>query len=253
MKAAAWMLLLLTVAATFMGAQVMAEDVEEDVEVAEEEEAGGDEVYEEEEYEEEAPEVTTRFYFPDNQEKRFAVGKDITVLVDFQNNGAEDYNISKVAAFLHSPFDFNYYIQNFTVREVSGYAPGGSQISLEYTFKPDATLEPLEFWLSGFVEYNNSDDQIYYSTFINGTIELVEEGTVISVSTFFSYFMGLGAVGFAAYIAVSTGALGKGKSKRKGKSAPRVAESTSDDWDVDAYKQSATQKPRKRGGKTSKK
>jgi hypothetical protein len=42
----------------------------------------------------------------------FAAGERIKVLIGFKNNGAEYLNVSSVGAFLLSPYDSNYGIQN---------------------------------------------------------------------------------------------------------------------------------------------
>jgi len=42
----------------------------------------------------------------------FHVGSEIELLFGFTNNGELPLNISVVGAFLHSPYDFTYYIQN---------------------------------------------------------------------------------------------------------------------------------------------
>ena len=97
--------------------------------------------------------LETQYLFPGNDENRLPVGQEVSVLVDFSNEGQDVFNVTRVAAFLHSRFDYNYYVQNFTVKDVSGVTAPNSQVSLEFKFTPDAGLETVEFILSGHVEY----------------------------------------------------------------------------------------------------
>jgi hypothetical protein len=80
--------------------------------------------------------------------------QEVTVLIDVSNKGQEVFNVTRVGCFLHSPYDHSYFIQNFTVKELSGVAAPNAQISLEYRFTPDKKLEALEYTLTGFVEYH---------------------------------------------------------------------------------------------------
>ena len=47
-------------------------------------------------------------------------------------------------------------IVQFTVREVAASVESNQEISLEYVFMPDKSLEPLEFHLSAWVLYNST-------------------------------------------------------------------------------------------------
>jgi len=124
----------------------------------------------------------------------------VTVLVGFSNSGDKAFNLTAIGAHLHSPFDFSYYIQNFTAYEVDGVVEPGAQVSLEYTFKPDPSLEPLEFHLSGWILYNDSDNNMFRSTFVNGTIELVEAQSDFDIRGVFTWFLAVAALGLIVYI-----------------------------------------------------
>jgi len=219
---------------------VHAADAEEDeLPVHEEEEnqhadAGGDptagSTTEEEDSEEEeltlvaSPNAHTRVLFPDFPTKKIPVGKEVTVLVGFSNSGEKTFNITAIGAHLHSPFDFGYYIQNFTAYEVEGTIGPGEQLSLEYTFKPDPSLEPLEFHLSGWVIYNDSDNNMFRSTFVNGTIELIEAQSDFDIRGVFTWFLAVAALGLMAYVAFNTLATPEQKkivAKRAGSSTER--------------------------------
>jgi len=133
------------------------------------------------------PDVHTHFIFPDYAEKQFVVGKPVVTLISFANKGRRTFNITGVGAHLHSPFDFSYYIQNFTAREQDALVLPGAQVSVEYVFVPDPSLEPLEFWLSAWLQYNDTEGRTFRNTFTNGTIELIEKPSEFNAKSFFSY------------------------------------------------------------------
>jgi len=161
---------------------------------------------EEEENEEEeitlvaSPHAHTHVLFPEFPTKKIPVGKEVTILVGFSNSGDKAFNITAIGAHLHSPYDFTYYIQNFTAYEVEGVVEPGAQLSLEYTFKPDPSLEPLEFHLSGWILYNDSENTMFRSTFVNGTIELVEAQSDFDIRGVFTWFLAVAALGLIVYV-----------------------------------------------------
>jgi len=149
-----------------------------------------------------ASEIITTVYFPDEPDKKFAIGDDVTVLVGIQNTGKDDFNMSYIGASLHNPFDLAYYIQNFTWRGVDGTVEAGTEQTFEYTFRPDARLEPLTFWFSAFIGYNNTDTGVpHRSFFYNSTIELVEKAAESSVRRTFTYVFAIAVAGVVAYFA----------------------------------------------------
>jgi len=145
------------------------------------------------------PDVHTHFIFPQFTEKRFVVGEKVTALISFANRGQKIFNITAVGAHLHSPFDFSYYIQNFTAREVDATVHPGHEQSIEYVFVPDKSLEPLEFWLSAWVQYNDSNDRVFRTTYTNGTIELVEKPSEFNPREFFTWVVTLAVIGVVVY------------------------------------------------------
>jgi len=157
--------------------------------------------------------VTTSIIFPDFPDKKIHVGEKVTVLIGFKNNGKSTFNITTVAAHLHSPFDFNYYIQNFTVREIGALVEPEREVSIEYIFAPDKSLEPLEFHLSAYVDYNSTTGEQFRTTFTNGTIELIEKPSEFDAKQFFTYISGAGVLGLLLYITLSlSGTLSKSSS-----------------------------------------
>jgi hypothetical protein len=208
------------------------------------------------------PGIETFVHFPDypvktledgTQERyKFPAGEDIVVYIGFQNSNDNIYfNISYVGAQLHSPFDFNYYIQNFTTRTLDAIVGPNAETTVEYRFRPDPTLQPIEFQLSGWLLYNGSDGRIYQSTFINTTIELLEHKEPWSFTRLIGtliVFAVLGGIGYGSVLLAQSGKTTKRRRKpaeQSGTSAPAV-------WNADkVYKPSAKATPR--GKKSSRK
>jgi hypothetical protein len=211
-----------------LGSVVHAAD-EEEVEVADEEQQQTPtaDAYEGDEptVDDVSADVTTTYLFPNLADKKFAVGKPVTVLINFINNGQEVLNITRVAGFLHSPFDLNYYIQNFSGTEVRGGMVGPkSQMSLDYQFTPDASLEPLEFWMSGVVDYQaDGSDVVYRSTFLNETVTLINTGSAGELTIILSTMVLLGAFGVGIYMLMNSTKKGA-KAKKKFAPKPEVTE-----------------------------
>eukprot|EP00823_Brevimastigomonas_motovehiculus_P005314 TRINITY_DN388_c0_g1_i1.p1 TRINITY_DN388_c0_g1~~TRINITY_DN388_c0_g1_i1.p1 ORF type:complete len:283 (-),score=72.98 TRINITY_DN388_c0_g1_i1:106-954(-) len=155
-----------------------------------------------------SPNITTVIYFPDYSDKHFPLSTEIVALIGVSNSGDTPVNISYIGAHFHSPYDYNYYIQNFTVRELGVSVEPGKQTTLEYRFKPDKSLDALQFWFSGWIIYNNSDDtKVFRSQFHNSTIEMVEPSAEFDAKRIFTYFLYVavfGLIGYVAYQAVST-------------------------------------------------
>jgi len=156
--------------------------------------------------------VVTTFLFPDFLDKKLPVGGKVTVLVGFSNRGSSVYNLTHIGASLHSPFDYNYYIQNFTYREVDSLIEPGEEGTIEYSFTPDKSLEPLEFHLSLTLYYNDTtNNQFYRNAIINGTVELVDLNSGLDVKTVFQYILAIAGLLLAGYIGLNlTGSLNKG-------------------------------------------
>jgi len=183
------------------------------------------------------------FISPTGLKKKIPVGEKITMLVVFHNNGTSEFNITNIRAHLHSPFDFSYYIQNFTSREVGAIVLAGQEVSVEYTFLPDKSLEPLEFHLSAYLDYNDTNELRFRSTFQNGTIELVERASNFDAKLVFSYFLAASAAGLIAFIGMnlskSLTASPKVERGTKHASNSTGSASSSDDWAGPIYKPKA--------------
>lgn len=215
----------------------LAKAEEEEVNVAEDED----------EYEDmDAHEVSTRVLFVDHDDGSvLPMGEDVTVLVDFANDGQDVFNVTRIAGFLHSRFDIDYYIQNFTKKEISGVVAPGAHVSLAYTFKPDAKLEPLEYYLSGVITYKmEGSDDPFELVFTNATVHLVDTSSGADFGTCCTYLMAIVALSTAGYFAYNSPTVKKiqRKQKKKAAAAKPVSEA---DWEVKAYQPRQTSKARR--------
>jgi len=249
-----WLFLLFvcaTLLISFQVSLVSAQD-EEEIEITDEEDAkpegakGGEEDEEEEEYDEADgvirphPDVRTVVYFPDFPDKKFEIGERVTVLVGFNNKADLTFNITAIGAHFQSPYDLSYFIQNFSIRDVGSVGgmlvDGHRQLTLDYLFAPDKSLEPIQYWLSGWVQYNASNGIEYRSTWANGTIDLIEKSQEFDIKRVFSYFLLLSGVGLIIYVALSFSPASKKKVRKNIERGTRVAPVTTDaDWGT-AYK-----------------
>jgi len=176
----------------------------------------------------------TTVYFPASpkvnplsKSHEFIVGEEVTVLLGVANSGSRAYNLTYISGSLHSPFDYSYYIQNFTVSLIGAVIEAGSEISVEYKFKTDANLEPLQFQLEAYFLVNTTDDrEIYRTTFFNSTVELIERNSDFNTRTLFSYLLILSVLGGGGYLLYSSKYT---KSVRRSQAGPKkpVAE-----WDA---------------------
>jgi len=219
-------------------------------------EAGDDDEYEDVEDVEESvsvlqpsPDIHTSVLFTNFPDRRFVQGEIVTILVGFHNSGQKTFNITNVGASLRSPFDYSYIIQNLTSSEVGLIVEPGNEVSIEYKFRADPSLEPLEFWLSGWLLYNNSDHQIFRSAFYNATIDLVEKPNNFDARQVFSYFLMAAVGGLVAYIFFQLSSGGK-KSKRSGRSSARQQQESNSSWNTPVY--TPKEKAKKAGNNSQK-
>jgi len=175
------------------------------------------------------PDVQTTVYFPDFPDRKLVQGEDVTVLIGLTNTGSKEFNVSYVGESLHSLFDYTYYIQNFTAKFADAILHPKSELTVEYKFKPDINLEPLEFHLSGFVFYNVSKiEEPFVHTWINGTVELIEKKQGFSVQSAFNYVLVIAAVAGAAFFALNR----KPKKSSREQGTRRAA---ADTWEATIY------------------
>jgi len=242
MRIARW-LFVLFVCVIFLSLQftVARADDDEDLEVEDEEDEKDVKLDDEEDdYEDDGilrshSDVRATVHFPDFPDRKFELGQRVDALIGFNNKGNVPFNVTAIGAFFHSPFDYSYYIQNFSYRDVGVILQGHWQVTFEYIFMPDRGLEPVEYWLSGWIDYNSSEGREYRSTWYNGTVTLVEKSVEFDFRKTLGYlFLIFLAVAFGYFILnYQTLTGGKKKKERKpfSERVPVVPKETTDsDW-----------------------
>jgi hypothetical protein len=133
-----------------------------------------------------SPDIDTVVYFPNNLDNKFTLSQPATILTAFSNAGMKTFNVTGMGAHLHSPFDYSYFIQNFSTRAIGDLLRPSSEITLEYIFQPDF-LEPVQFWMSVWVDYTDATGRSYRNTVFNNSITLEDGPTEFSIDMVSAY------------------------------------------------------------------
>jgi hypothetical protein len=241
MRVLRWLFLLFVVAVFLnLHSTAWADDDVDDIDVDDVEDLKDDAKDDDYEYEEDDGvlrphhDVRATVHFPDFPDRKFDLGARVNALIGFNNKGNHPFNVTAIGAFFHSPYDYSYYIQNFSYRDVGVILQGHWQVTFEYVFAPDKGLEPVEYWLSGWIDYNSSEGREYRSTWYNGTVTLVEKNAEFDIRKTFSYLFLLALLGLLIYFVVNYATLTGGKKKKERRpytersAAPK--ETTDADW-----------------------
>jgi len=168
-----------------------------------------------------SPDVTTYFVFPTSEKKAFTLGKPIDLVVGFINNGKAAFNVTGLQASLLHPQDFSVYVQNYTQRQLLVTVQPTQQVSLLYSFLPDAFLEPRDFGLLARVFYTLDNGAANYSNiFYNGSVILEEPEEPLDAQTLFTYVGLLGVAGLVVFLVYR--ALTGGSKRRSRRPATKV-------------------------------
>lgn len=196
-----------------------------------------------------APGVGTICVFPKNTARLVAAGEETELLVGMHNEGEANINIIAIKASVHYPFDHRMLVQNLTSQSFyNASVPVSAQATFPYIFAVSKYLQPGSFDLVGTILYE-IDQQPYQSTFYNGTIEVVEAGSFLSVESVFLVTLGLALIGLFGLWAYSQ----VQHFSKKTKKAPKVEVGTGitdanmDEWlQGTAYSQSLSSKSKKK-------
>lgn len=142
--------------------------------------------------------IETSFYLPEHPDQKLPIGESVTILCHFSNDGLNPLNVTAVMGSLNSPFDYSFYVQNFSYKPFGVVVKGGEEITLEYQFQLHPSLEPVDFTLSHTVFYE-SDSEIFSSTFFNQTVELYLPISDYDIETIFQVLFALFSTAFVGY------------------------------------------------------
>ena len=71
---------------------------------------------------------------PDHPDSKLPLGEILTVLCQVANNGEAPLNISVIMGSLNSPVDFNFHIQNFSIKPFGAVVQPGTFINIYILF-----------------------------------------------------------------------------------------------------------------------
>lgn len=133
-------------------------------------------------------EVSTKYVLPEHPQKLFPAGEVVPILLGFRNEATFPYNITAITGSLNSVANFSVNIQNFGTMAVGVIIPPALEVTLEYKFRPDPALTPVEFNVAVAVFYSDSSGQREHSSvFFNDTIDIVEPEKFFDTEVLFMY------------------------------------------------------------------
>lgn len=119
-------------------------------------------------------------------------------LVGVGNGGPFPYRVLAVGGALHSPSQFDYYVQNFTLLYVNYTIGPGKELTFSYRFQPHSQLEPANYIISLDLFYEGkpledmTKDQettlssvIFRTTFHNATLAMKDESIPVDNRMFY--------------------------------------------------------------------
>jgi len=174
-------------------AEVEAEDLAED------EEEEDENVHYLTDMPEPSPDVICNGVFPKFDGARLPMGEVADVIVGLVNRGQEPMNVTSIAGSINSPFDFGYYIQNFTGQQYNQLVHEDDEITLRYKFMPIDTLDPVDYHISLTVFYEN-DEELFSTTFFNATVTFYEPESAFGFQQIVKYLGMIGAAAAAVYV-----------------------------------------------------
>lgn len=183
-----------------------------------------------------SPDVITSYFFTKGIENGLPVGEEASVVVGLINNGEHSINITRAMGSLNSPFNFGFYVQNFTTgRDQQGgrvyqpqvEVPAGEERSVEFSFTPREDIEPVDFVLCLTVFYED-DEETFSSHFFNQTVKFYEPATEMDAQSVFTMFVGVGFALSLTYV-LFTCVVG-GKRSGVSVSADASGKGTAQDW-----------------------
>ncbi|EME29397.1 hypothetical protein Gasu2_32130 [Galdieria sulphuraria] len=134
----------------------------------------------------------------ENEEKSIQPGTLVDCLVGVANGGPFPYRILAIGGALHSPAQFNYYVQNFTLLYVNYTISPGKELTFSYRFQPHMQLEPANYIMSLDLFYDGepleemTKDQertlssvMFRTTFYNASLAMKDESNPVDNRLFY--------------------------------------------------------------------
>jgi len=136
--------------------------------------------------------VSTFATFPGVHDGKFALGDVHVQVVGIKNHAETTINVTAIMGHLTSPFDLNYFIQNFTKMDVGITVAPGESISLAYRYAPYTSLDPMAYHLLTQLAYHTVEEA-YTVSLHNATIELYEKPSGFETTKVLSFVVTIGS------------------------------------------------------------
>lgn len=177
-------------------------------------------------------ELRTVWLLPEHPSKEFPAGEYIPILLGVHNQDSKTFNFSRIMGSLNLPQEFNYYVQNFSANAYSVSLKNEEESTLEYKFRPDKSLSPMELQVALTVFYKDNSGKEYSTTFFNETIDIVETYKTIDYEAIMMVVVMFGILGGIGYgVLAWMGSLNVIKKVAVGgKKKGAKEESSNDDW-----------------------
>eukprot|EP00056_Hartaetosiga_gracilis_P001868 m.48133 g.48133 ORF g.48133 m.48133 type:complete len:276 (+) comp10814_c0_seq5:129-956(+) len=141
--------------------------------------------------------IVTFVTFPDNQNLEFPVGSIATAFVGVHNKGDTPFILSGVDGSIRHPLDYSQAFQNFTPSNFELGIEAGTEITVEYLFRPADRFEPRDFILNIDLHFHSEEEHVFINSVFNETVTLVDAETQFDLKQTFVYLVVVAAALFA--------------------------------------------------------
>ena len=121
--------------------------------------------------------VRTAFYFPGyaggaDGRYSFPIGETVRLLSHFSHSqtDVEALQVTGMIGSINSPFDFDYYIANFS-KPLQASVPAEAEFTFDFELPIHASLDPIEYIVATTIFYNDGR-HVFASTLFNATVSL---------------------------------------------------------------------------------
>ncbi|XP_071451481.1 translocon-associated protein subunit alpha [Hetaerina americana] len=115
-------------------------------------------------------------------------GNVVELLIGFSNKGAQDFILEAVDASFRYPMDFAFHIQNYSTIAYNKVVAPSHEATLAYSFIPSEAFAGRPFGLSVNLHYRDSlSGAVFRESVYNETVQVVEVEEGLDGETFFLY------------------------------------------------------------------
>lgn len=153
-------------------------------------------------------EVEVDGIFAEITDNMVPIGEEVSLLCHFTNDHDKPINITAILGSLSIPSQYDYVVQNYSVKPYGYIVNPGEEITLSYPLTIRSNVEPVGYTLSSTVFYKikGSSGEFYSSTYYNATVELylpIAEYDMESILQLLFSVIVTVVTGFILYVAFS--------------------------------------------------